>query len=122
MFSASAAQLANQSVQVGGTPTLTVQTSLSSSATVQTGVVLNSQLLAVQIGRFGTLTNDCSLELQLSMDGGSNYRTFKTYSNAQINTSQGVYDVLTVKGTHWRFILNAGTMTGANGLNVRGYD
>ena len=98
--------------------------SLSQSAVTHTGVALQSgaQMLAISAAKFGTLTNDCTLELHVSIDGGSNYRIYKTYTNAQMQAANGIYDCMFVHGTHYRFYLNVGTMTGANGMNVRGYN
>jgi len=121
-ITASTAQVAAQPTQVGGTPTLSAQFSLTSSATTHAGVALASQLVGFQSRPFGALTGDCSLQLQVSIDGGTNYSIFKTYTNAQIVSSSGLHDTVSLKGTHWRFVLLPGTMTGANGVNVRGLD
>lgn len=121
-ITASSAQVASTPTQVGGTPALSAQFSLTSSALTHTGVALVSQLVGFQSRPFGTLTGDCSLQLQVSVDGGTNYSTFKTYTNAQIANNTGLHDTVSLKGTHWRFALLPGTMTGGNGINVRALD
>lgn len=78
-----------------------------------------TNLITLSFLRFGTLTADCTLTLQISLDGGISFRDFKTYPNAFFNVANGAVAVEQVKGTHARFTLNPGTMTGSNGVNVR---
>lgn len=110
-------------VKDSGNLTLSTSQALSSSATTHIAVDVSSgNVLAVSIKKFGTITNDCTLTLQLSHDGGTNFFDFKTYANAAITATNGIYDSIPgVKATHARFLLSAGTMTGANGFNTRMY-
>lgn len=118
-FNASSGQQAALPVN-SGTGTLSGDSqALSSSATTHIAWdVTGVPEIAVTMLRFGTLTADCSLTLQISIDGGTNFRDYKTYANAAINVPAGLADVVRVKATHARFVLNPGSMTGPNGLNV----
>lgn len=112
-------QLATPTID-GGQRVLSSNVPISQSAAVTTGIDISStNLISFTATRFGTLTSDCSLVLQLSIDGGLNYRDHKTYANAEINIANGMSRTEQIKGTHIRFLLIPGTMTGANGLNVR---
>lgn len=121
-ITASAGQQAAIPTTDSGSRTLSSSYPLSSSALTHTAIdISTTNLFSVSVSKFGTLTGDCTLDLQVSIDGGSNYRTFKTYTNAQIAAANGILDTITAKGTHARFVLAPGTMTGSNGVNCRFY-
>lgn len=107
---------------IDGRGVLTSQSSLSSGAVTHVGWSLAEvNLASFSVTKFGTITNDCSLQLEVSVDAGVTYRLYKSYTNAQIANTTGVILTEQVKGTHVRFTLLPGTMTGANGFNVRMY-
>lgn len=104
---------------INGLRTLTPEDTLSNAATF--GVVRDcssTDLISVHIKKFGTPSADCTLRLQISLDG-SNYLDFKTYTNADITGADGKGDTIQVKAVGIRAVLTAGTMTGANGFKVR---
>lgn len=105
---------------VNGQNVLSTQHALSSSVLTHTGLALTSNLITVQSRFFGTLTNDCSLDIEVSIDGGTNYVKFASFTNAEIKTL--IAKTIQVKATHVRAVLIPGTMTGANGVNVRYLD
>ena len=107
---------------VNGQNVLSTQHALSSSALTHVALALTCNMVAVQVRRLGTLTNDCSIDIEVSVDGGTNYNKFVSLTNAEINTGPGIVRVYTVKATHIRAVLIPGTMTGANGVNVRYLD
>jgi len=105
---------------INGMRTLSTNQPLSSAALTHTAVdVSSTDLITVSILKFGTLTGDCSLRLEASVDGGSNYRQVKDYTNAQIADAEGLIETIQLKATNVRAYLIPGTMTGANGVNVR---
>lgn len=107
---------------VNGQNVLSPTHALSTSALTHAGLALTCNLISVQVRRFGTLTGDCSLDIEVSVDGGTNYSKFVSLTNSEINTSPGLVKTYTVKATHIRAVLTPGTMTGANGVNVRYLD
>ena len=78
--------------------------------------ISTSAQIAVTLLKFGVLAAE-TLELQISVDGGVNYRTLKTYTTAQLNQTNGLYDLVPVKGTHAR-VFGFNTQSGV-GVNVR---
>lgn len=117
-FTASAAQQAALPTNFGN-GVITTQQALSSSATTHAAVDITGVAgIGVHVKKFGTPTADCSLILQVSMDG-SNFLDYKTYGNAAITGANGLYDFVQVKAIQARFQLVPGTMTGANGFNTR---
>ena len=111
--------------QQGGTPvnngvgTITTNQPLSQSTLTHPAVDITGVLgIGIHIKKFGTPTADCSMILQISIDG-SNYLDYKTYTNAQITGANGMYDFVQVKALQARFTLVPGTMTGSNGFNTR---
>lgn len=120
-FTASAGSIAAIPVNSGAGSLSGASLALSSSAPTHAAWdVTGVPEITITMTRFGTLTGDCSLTLQISIDGGLNYRDYKVYSNAQINVAAGFAVTERVKATNARMVLTPGTMTGANGLNVRG--
>lgn len=78
--------------------------------------------MGLSITKFGTVTNDCTIDMQVSLDGGTNYRFFKTFANAEIVLSTGFATRMDVDFSHVRFVLTPGTLaSGSNGFNVRIY-
>jgi len=101
----------------GGSRTLAASVSMSSAQLTTTGVdISQTNLIAIQCVKFGAVVSE-TLTLQLSMDGGSNYRDYKTYTFAQVSVTNGAYFVETVKGTHARLLL--GNAQASIGLTVR---
>ncbi len=101
----------------GGTRTLSASTSLSSAQTTTTGVDISAtDLISINSVKFGVITTE-TLTVQVSTDGGTNYRDYKSYTFAQVNTAAGLHDTFTVKGTHARFLL--GNAAAGVGLAVR---
>lgn len=112
-------QVAGQPI-INGRRNLEANNSLSSFATTHTAIdVSQTDLIAVQVMKFGTLTGDCTLRLEASMDNGTNFRQVKAWTNAQIADANGIYESIQLHATHARFVLTPGTMTGANGVNTR---
>lgn len=111
-----AQQLATPTID-GGARVLSASTSLSSAQTTTTGVdISGTNLIAISAIKFGAITSE-TLTVQLSGDGGTNYRDYKTYPFATVNATNGMTDVLQVKGTHARFLL--GNAAAGVGLAVR---
>ena len=105
---------------INGQRVLSTQYPLSLSALTHTSIAVSTtDLITVALLKFGTLTGDCSLRLEASVDGGTNFRQVKEYSNAQIADAEGLIDTIQLKATHVRAYLIPGTMTGANGVNFR---
>ena len=114
------------SPQLFGTPIINgpnVYTSLgalSTSALTTSAIdITQSNLVSFTFTKFGSVTSDCTITMQLSIDGGTNYRDFQTFTNAQITSANGNAYTLQVKGTNIHFTLNPGTLTGGNGFNVK---
>lgn len=118
-INASTAQLAAQPVKASDPRALSAQYSIATGAATHVAVDISDVTnLAVAQLKFGTLVSE-TLELQISVDGGTNFRTLKTYTTAQLNTTNGMYDLVPVKGTHAR-VYGFNTQAG-NGSNVRLY-
>ena len=118
MFNASTAQQAALPVN-NGTGTLSSSQSLSSSATTHAAWdITGVGAIGVSFKKFGTLTGDCTLSLQITYDG-STFLTYKNYTNAQMADANGTADWVQVKALQARFVLTPGTMTGANGVACR---
>lgn len=101
----------------GGAQVQSSNFSLSSAGVTHTAVDISStNLIALGMTRFGTLNAE-TLTLQISFDGGTTFRDFKTYTLAQLNVADGLYDVVTVKGTHAR--LRLANAQAGSGLNCR---
>lgn len=101
----------------GGPRSLSGSTSLSSAQTTTTGVdISTTNLISISSVKFGVITTE-TLTVQISIDGGTNYRDFRSYTFAQVNTAAGLCDSFTVKGTHARFLL--GNAAAGVGLSVR---
>jgi len=101
----------------GGARTLSPSVSLSSAQLTTTGVdISQTNLIAIQCVKFGAVVSE-TLTLQLSMDGGFNFRDHKTYTFAQVSVANGAYFVETVKGTHARLLLS--NAQAGIGLTVR---
>lgn len=116
-ITASSAQIAAAPIIDGGPKAQSASYSLSSVATTHAAIDISStNLIALSVVRFGTLASE-SLTLQVSFDGGTNFRDYKTYATASFNIANGLYDVLTIKGTHARFVLSNGQA--GSGVNVR---
>ena len=118
-FTASASQQLAAPTIDGGPNVLSSSTSLSSAQATTTGVAISStNLISISSVKFGVITTE-TLTVQVSTDGGTNYRDFKSYTFAQVNTAAGMHDTFTVKGTHARFLL--GNPAAGVGLSVRMY-
>lgn len=117
MLTATAGQQLAMPTIDGGPKVLSASTSLSSAQTTTTGVDISStNLISIASVKFGAITSE-TLTVQVSTDGGTNYRDFKSYTFAQVNTAAGLHDTFTVKGTHARFLL--GNAAAGVGLAVR---
>lgn len=117
-FTASAGQQAATPIN-NGVGALSSSQPLSSSATTHAGWdITGVGAIGVSIKKFGTLTGDCTLSLQISFDG-STFLTFKNYTNAQIADANGIADFVQVKALQARFVLTLGTLTGSNGVTTR---
>lgn len=118
-ITASSAQLAAQPIKAADPRALMAQTSISTDSATHVAVDISEvSNLAVTLVKFGTLVSE-TLELQISVDGGVNFRTLKTYTTAQLGVTNGLYDLVPVKGTHAR-VYGYTTQVG-NGVNVRLY-
>lgn len=118
-ITASSAQLAAQPTKAADPRALMAQASIATGSATHVAVDISEvSNLAVTLVKFGTLVSE-TLELQISVDGGINFRTLKTYTTAQLNQTNGLYDLVPVKGTHAR-VYGFNTQAG-NGVNVRLY-
>lgn len=109
-------QLATPTID-GGPRALSASVSMSTAQAATTGVdISQTNLIAIQCIKFGAVVSE-TLTLQLSMDGGSNYRDYRTYTFAQVSVTNGAFFVETVKGTHARLVL--GNPQAGIGLTVR---
>ena len=116
-ITASSAQISATPTKDGGPQVASTTTSLSSAATTHTAVDISStNLIAFTAVKFGTVVSE-TLTLQISVDGGLNFRDFKTYTFAQISVANGAYFIEQVKGTHARLLLANGQA--GIGFNVR---
>lgn len=116
-ITASSAQIAATPTKDGGPQVQSASISLSSAGTTHTAINIDStNLIAITAIRFGTLVSE-TLTLQVSVDGGVNFRDYKTYTFAQVNVSNGAYFLEQVKGTHARLLL-ANAQAGS-GLSCR---
>ena len=78
---------------------------MSSVATTHTAIDISStNLIAITATKFGVVASE-TLTLQISVDGGTNFRDYKTYTFAQISVANGAYFLEQVKGTHARLVL-----------------
>lgn len=69
--------------------------------------------------RFGTLTADCSLAIEFAIDDGAAiFGEAQIWTNAQINSANGLAARAPACGKFYRFRLNPGTMVGPNGLTI----
>ncbi len=101
----------------GGPQVQSANFSLSQAGATHTAVPISgTNLVALTATRFGTLNAE-TLTLQISVDGGTNYRDYKTYTLAELNIANGMYRVETVKGTHIRGFLN--NVQAGSGINLR---
>jgi len=118
-ITASSAQLAAQPVTASDPKLLTAQYSIASGSATHVPVDITAvSQIAVTLLKFGVLVSEY-LELQVSVDNGVNYRTLKTYTTAQLNQANGLYDLVSVKGTHAR-VYGYNVQVGI-GANVRLY-
>ena len=107
--------LAGQPV-VNGNRVLSAEQTLSPATTTHTAFSVNSDLVAVALYKFGTLTNDCTLVMEGSAEG-TRFNPIKTYTNADLQA--GKYDTVQCKAPYIRFTFVPGTTTGSNGVKVR---
>lgn len=104
-ITASSAQLSATPTKDGGPQAASANVSLSSVALTHTAIDISStNLIAFTCIKFGAVVSE-TLTLQISVDGGTNFRDFKTYTFAQLSVANGAYVVETVKGTHARLTL-----------------
>jgi hypothetical protein len=104
---------------INGRRALLASHALSAASTTHAAWdVSQTDLLAVYVARFGTLTADCTLRLEATMDG-SNYKMVKSWTNAQIADANGIYETIQIHAISARMVLTLGTMTGSNGVTVR---
>lgn len=116
-ITASTAQVAGTGTIDSGPKVQSVNVSLSSAGVTHTAVDISStNLIALTMTRFGTLVSE-TLTLQISIDGGTNFRDFKTYTFAELNVANGIYRIEQVKGTHARLSLS--NPQAGSGLNCR---
>ena len=93
--------------------------SLTNGEDSHTAQAINSQRIGVQITPYGTLSNDCTLQLKLSLDG-ENYSTTKTFTNAECVA--GVYATLDVKAMYYQFLFIPGATAAESGVKVKVMD
>lgn len=118
-ITASTAQLSAQPTKASDPRALMTQTSIATGSVTHVAVDISGvSNLAVTLTKFGTLVSE-TLELQISVDGGVNFRTLKTYSTVQLGATNGLYDLVPVKGTHAR--VHGFTTQVGIGVNVRLY-
>jgi len=118
-ITASVGQQAPFPTRDGGPQVASVNTSMSSATTITTGIDISTcNLLTFQCQKFGAVVSE-TLTLQISIDGGVNYRDFQTYTFAQLSVTNGVAFTVQVKGTHARLLLSNGQA--AIGYNVKFY-
>lgn len=116
-ITASSAQLVGLPTIGAGNNAISANFSLSLAGTTHTALdISGTQLVALAAAKFGALVSE-TLTIQVSFDGGTNFRDFKTYTFAEINVANGFYRVEQVKGTHIRGILN--NPQSGIGLNLR---
>lgn len=115
--------------QVAATPT---QTTPPSTTVVSSGLLISGatfgaaqvatadEITFVGIGS-GTLSNDCTLQVQVSVNGGTNYGVAHTFTNAQLTAADGYAATVKVGlGNTFRVRFVPGTTTGAgNGVTTR---
>jgi len=81
----------------------------------------NSDAVFVRGLKFGALTADCSIDIWFAVDdAAANFGVSYNIPNAQLANVNGFAVRVPVAGKFWRAYLNAGTMTGANGVNLSG--
>ena len=101
----------------GGPQVQSASFSLSSAGATHTAVsIAGTNLIALTATRFGTLVSE-TLTLQISVDGGTNYRDYKTYTFAELNIVNGMYRLENVKGTQIRGFLS--NVQAGSGINLR---
>ena len=93
--------------------------SLTNGGASHIAQAINSQRIGVQITPYGTVSADCTLQLKLSLDG-VNYRTTKTFTNAECVA--GAYATLDVKAKYYQFLFIPGTTAAGSGVKVKVMD
>ena len=114
-----AAQAPQTSFTLSTTAVTTPQLAAGASIAPAGGVFYTASAdeILITCSKYGTLTGDCYLELQVTVTSGV-VEVLKTWTNAQI--AANFAEVIKVGlGTQFRFQLRVGTMTGANGVQLR---
>lgn len=107
-------QSTTQSVATVSTPILAAGSSISPSGSFYTA---GADKILFTISKSGTLQNDSTLELQVTVASGV-VEVLKTYTNAQIQT--GLADLVEIgTGTQFRWQFRAGTTAAPNGVQIR---
>lgn len=76
------------------------------------------------ISDVGTLTSDCTLELQVTIGSTGVVEVLRLFTNAELTamvagTAATAYIIRLGYGTKFRWQIKVGTMTGANGVALR---
>lgn len=114
-------------------PTIGPQAIVSNGGVYFTGDILSAagpygavrpcsgDVIFIQGSKFGTLTNDCSLEVWFSSDdGAASFGVGQSIANSVIQNANGFSVRVPVSGKFWRAFFVVGTTTGANGLTLSG--
>lgn len=118
-ITASTGQLSAQPTKAADPKVLSTTFGIASGSATHVAIdISETSQLAVTLLKFGVLSTEY-LELHVSVDGGVNFRLVKTYTTAQLNQANGLYDLVPVKGTHAR-VYGYNTQVGI-GVNVRLY-
>lgn len=116
-ISASSAQIAAQPVQTTPSSTTVVSTGgLFNGGAFSSVYNATADELLFAMNPAGTLSNDCTLQLQISVNG-SNYAVLRTFTNAEITAADGFASAVKIgMGMQFRFRFIPGT-TAANSAN-----
>ncbi len=116
-MTASSAQLAAQPIQNTTTSSTVVSTGgLFNGGSFSSVYYATGDEIVFAMNPAGTLSNDCTLQLQISING-SNYAVLRTFTNAEITAADGfAAPVKLGVNTQFRFRFVPGT-TAANAAN-----
>lgn len=92
-------------------------TAISQSSVYTASQPVLGDVVLFRTSRFGTLTSDCTIAIEFAIDdAATQFGEAQSWTNAQINTANGLAARVPSAGKFYRFRLNPGTMTGSNGL------
>lgn len=118
-WNASSGQQAAMPVSSPGPRAMSAQYSITQGAATHVALDITGLTeIAVMGVKFGVLNTEY-MELQISPDNGTTWRTLKTYPTATLNQANGFYDVVPVRGTQVR-VYGYNTQAGI-GVNARFY-